>query len=80
MTSTDELIPNRGIYQRFRVGESQWKLTTYRFLRNPQGRVALLGLGVLAFLAIFKDLLQLFLLSILIAISTFFFSSINLPN
>ncbi|MBO05375.1 MAG: hypothetical protein CL731_10250 [Chloroflexi bacterium] len=58
MTSTDELIPNRGIYQRFRVGESQWKLTTYRFLRNPQGRVALLGLGVLAFLAIFAGVLS----------------------
>ncbi len=58
MTSTDELIPNRGIYQRFRVGESQWKLTTYRFLRNPQGRVALLGLGVLAFLAIFAGALS----------------------
>ena len=58
MTSTDELIPNRGLYQRFRVGESQWKLTTYRFLRNPQGRVALLGLGVLAFLAIFAGALS----------------------
>ena len=58
MTSTDELIPNRGLYQRFRVGESQWKLTTYRFLRNPQGRVALLGLGVLAFLAIFAGVLS----------------------
>jgi ABC-type dipeptide/oligopeptide/nickel transport system permease subunit len=53
MTNSDELIGSITFYQRFRIGESQWKLILYRFLSNPQGVVAIFGIGLLAFCAIF---------------------------
>jgi peptide/nickel transport system permease protein len=53
MTNSNELIGSITFYQRFRIGESQWKLILYRFLSNPQGVVAIFGIGLLAFCAIF---------------------------
>lgn len=53
MTNSDELIGSITFYQRFKIGESQWKLILYRFLSNPQGVVAIFGIGLLAFCAIF---------------------------
>tara|TARA_B100001559_G_C16455380_1_gene601352 strand:- start:286 stop:1182 length:897 start_codon:yes stop_codon:yes gene_type:complete len=53
MASSNELLGSVTFYQRFRIGESQWKLILYRFFSNPQGIAAAFGIGLLAFCAIF---------------------------
>lgn len=51
------VLTQRRFLGRFTIAESQWLLVSYRLITNPQGMVAVAGLGLLVFAAVFADLI-----------------------